>query len=47
MHVGRLTNPAKTLSTALACAIAIFALVAVWQPGGVRVAEAAITGGRP
>ncbi len=41
MHVGRLTNPAKGLSTALACAIAIFALVAVWQPGGVRVAEAA------
>ncbi len=41
MHVGRLTNPAKALSTALACAIAIFALVAVWQPGGVRVAEAA------
>lgn len=41
MHVGRLTNPAKTLSAALACAIAVFALVAVWQPGGVRVAEAA------
>ncbi len=36
-------NSVKAMSAVLASAIAIFALVAVWQPGSTRVAEAAAT----